>query len=142
MAEEIMENVRLDEIVEFVGAPDPPGHREPPMGEMVEEDIVRDEPRHGDQLPSGRARQHGVRVFQARDPLFRAKAFEPGDVFGRGIVPQKRGLTPVQEPPARMLLFGVGLIGLRHGVVRAHVPIVAAQRMGRVGGEGIGGRGG
>ena len=53
MAEHVVEDVGLFEVVELVGAADELSRREAPVSEVLEEDLVGHQPRHGDDLPAG-----------------------------------------------------------------------------------------
>ena len=53
VAEQVMEQVRLGQVVELLGPADPPGHREAAVGQVLEEIQFRQQALHADQLPAG-----------------------------------------------------------------------------------------
>ena len=64
MAEHVVEDVRLLEIVEFVLGPDKSAGRKPPIGEVLEEHVVRDEAGNRHHAP---ARDRRKPVAQLRE---------------------------------------------------------------------------
>ncbi len=53
MAEDVVEDVRLLDVVELAGLPDELPGGEPAVGEVVEEDLVRHQRGHGHDAPAG-----------------------------------------------------------------------------------------
>src|SRR5690606_13584499 len=60
VAEEVVEEVRLLDVVDLLGAADPPGDREAPVGQVVEEVEFGQQALHADQAPAGGRLQHPV----------------------------------------------------------------------------------
>jgi hypothetical protein len=71
VAEQVVEEVRLLDVVELVRAPDPPGHREAAVGEVREEVQLGQQALDADQLPAGGFAEHAVEVVEARDAVGR-----------------------------------------------------------------------
>ncbi len=53
VAEKVVKDVRLDDVVEFLGLSQPHGDREAPVGEVREEGVVGNQARHRDDRPAG-----------------------------------------------------------------------------------------
>lgn len=68
MAEHVVKDVRLLQIVELVGPADELAGREPAVGQVLEEHIVRYEARHGHHRPAGQSLQLLVDAAEFRDP--------------------------------------------------------------------------
>ena len=64
MAEDIVENIRLLEIIKLVAPADEIAGDEAPVGEMVEEDIIRHQTGHRDDLPAGGIPQDPVELLE------------------------------------------------------------------------------
>ena len=58
VAEEIMEHIRLDQVIELVAAADPHRDRKSPVRQVIEEHLLGYQARHGDDAPAGGACQH------------------------------------------------------------------------------------
>ncbi len=71
MAEHVVKDVGLFEVVELVCAADELSGREAPMREVLEEHLVGDQARHGDDLPAGVSHQHFAQLFEMRDAIGR-----------------------------------------------------------------------
>jgi len=76
VAEQVVEQVGLAEVVELLGLADPPGHREAAVGQVLEERQLGQQPLDADQLPAGGLSQQRVEVVELRD-LVRRHAHEP-----------------------------------------------------------------
>ena len=139
MAEEVVENIRLNELAELLRLPDPPGDRKAAIGEMIEKHIVGDQARHGDKIPASRGGNDLIGVIKTRNTARGVEFLKSFDELFGGVSRQQRFLALVKEAPALMLLFGIAVIGLIDRVVGAHMLIVAAKLMARIGGEGVGG---
>ncbi|MEI9992572.1 MAG: hypothetical protein WDM86_21390 [Rhizomicrobium sp.] len=81
MAEHVVEDVRLLDIVELVGAPDELAGGKAAVGEVVEEDLVGHQRRHGDDAPAGQL------LKPVRQPL----------EIGNGVGHQVEPLQPVED---------------------------------------------
>ena len=57
MAEDVVEDIGLFDVVELVGAADELAGRKAPVGEVIEEDVVRHERGHSDDAPTGQLLQ-------------------------------------------------------------------------------------
>ena len=105
MAEHVVEDVRLLEIVELRALADEVAGREAAVAEMLEEDVVGDEPRHRHHRPAGAAEQPLVqlaelghaRMTQAQD----LEALLEGVDRAAG---ERLLLAREQQVPDRMLL--------------------------------------
>jgi hypothetical protein len=71
MAEDVVEDVGLLQVVELVGPADELAGREAPVRQVVEEDLVGHQAGHGHHLPAGGLHQH------------LAEGLEIGDAVGR-----------------------------------------------------------
>ncbi len=69
MAEEIVEQIRLDQVVELVAPAHPHRHGKAPFGEVREEVRLGDQPRHADHFETGQALQPLARFFQHGDAM-------------------------------------------------------------------------
>jgi hypothetical protein len=67
--EDVVEDVRLLEVVELVRLADEVAGREAPVREVLEEHFVGHQPRHGDDLPSGALHQDVGEAAEVRDPV-------------------------------------------------------------------------
>ncbi len=68
MAEHVVEDIRLLEIVELVRLADEVAGREAAIGKMFEENIVRNEARNGDDAPAGAFTKLPVELAEIRNP--------------------------------------------------------------------------
>ena len=117
MAEEVVEHVRLDEIVEFVLVADPARYRKPAVRQMIEEHVVGNEPGNRHELPPGRRTENGIGVLEARDAV---GAIEPGKTIterGTGVAGDKTHLARMEAAPAIVHLRGIGIPVLADGIV-------------------------
>ena len=64
MAEEIVEHVRLDQIVQLMLLAQPAGDREAAVRQMIEKHRVRNKARYGNDLPAGGGHQHLVGIIE------------------------------------------------------------------------------
>ncbi len=71
--EEVVEDVRFDDVVELLGLAYPVRHRDPATRQQGEKRHFRDQARHGDDFPARRLAQPGIDVIEARDVIFRAQ---------------------------------------------------------------------
>ena len=110
MAEQVVEQVRLGDVVDLVRAPDPPGHREAAVGQVVEEIQFRQQAFHPDQGPAGGRTEHFIELVEARD---RARIHAHG-VLGlqelvAGTADQQLALALVEHAPGGMVVGAVVL---------------------------------
>jgi hypothetical protein len=71
VAEQVMEQVGLAEVIQLLGLADPPGHREAAVGQMLEEGELGQQAFDADQFPTGGLAQHRVEVVELRDAVGR-----------------------------------------------------------------------
>ncbi|MPN07761.1 hypothetical protein SDC9_155033 [bioreactor metagenome] len=128
MAEQVVEDVGLDDVFELFGRADPVGHRELAVGQQREEGHLRNQPRHGHDLPARGAPQVLVDVVEARDALFGAQARQHVDERLAGQTGQQGRLAFVEPVVGVVILRAVGGKVLRAGVVIVRAAVVAARR--------------
>jgi hypothetical protein len=88
MAEDVVEDVGLLQVVELVGPADELAGREAPVRQVVEEDLVGHQAGHGHHLPAGGLHQHLAEGLEIGDavgamgrasrPLRKASQARPG----------------------------------------------------------------
>ena len=125
--EQIMEQVRFGDVVDLVRAADPPGHREAPVGQMIEEIQLRQQPFHTDQRPAGGRLQHRVERVEARNlGVVHAHCVLRLQELIAGPPDQQRALPPVQRAPGGMVVGAVTIPRLLHhrGGVDRHIALV------------------
>ena len=130
VAEEVVEHVRLDDVVELFARPQPVGDREAAVGEMVEERRGGNETGHGDDFPAGELAQLFADRAEIRDLVEQAKR---GDAVEIGMMRQllrQLRLAVAQRAPHR-LFVGAVVVTLRHGEIGTADRIVAAQALRR-----------
>jgi len=71
VAEQVVEQIRLGDVVELVGAAYPPGDREVPPREVLEKHRLGQQALDADQLPAGGGTQVAVELVEARDGVGR-----------------------------------------------------------------------
>ncbi len=127
MAEQVMEQIRFCDVVDLVGAADPPGHREAAVGQVLEEVQFRQQAFHADQGPAGGRAQHFVELVEARDHVLAHAHLVLGiEEFAAGAADQQFALAPVQRAPGGMVVGAVAVPRLLHhgsGIDR-HVSLV------------------
>ena len=136
MAANIVENVRLLQIVELVAATDEAGRGKSPPGEIGEEHRIGDEARHRHDPPPGGACEHIAQPAEIRDAAGGdAKRAEPLEIFLAGPPDQQLLLALEQQPPDRVLFLAVTAPVLRDRKIRgrvrrapAHRPLHASRR--------------
>jgi len=134
MAEHVVEDVGLLQIIELVGFADELAGDEAAIGEMLEEDIVGDEARHRDHRPAGGPAQFLVEFVEiGNSGAGEMEHVEPIEEFLRGAAGQHRRLAREEGVPHRMLLRRVAIPILRDR------PILGGVRRT---GERVGGHGG
>ena len=106
VTEHVMEDVRLLQIIEFgLGTNERPGGKAS-VGEMLEEGVVGNKPRDGDDAPAGQSRKPFAQIRKIRDAGARKLQlrlrFEKGLAGAAG---QQFGL-PGEEPVPPIVLLG------------------------------------
>src|SRR6185437_11734059 len=126
--EEIMKDIRLDQIVELLGTSYPNRHREMPRGQMSEELLIGNQPRHGNDAPATGRFESLVDRLEARNARRRG-AQQRGALaeLPRRVTAHQRKLSLIERGPERMILRRVLLPVLIHGVVGAGTRIISAQ---------------
>ncbi len=71
VAEQVVEKIGFGQVVELLGLADPPGDREPPVGQVFEEGQFRQQALDADQLPAGGLAQQRVELVELRDAVGR-----------------------------------------------------------------------
>ena len=100
MAEQIVEEVGLLDVIDLVGATDPPCHRETAVGQVVEEIQFRQQAFDADQGPAGGGFEHRVDVGELRDAVRgHPHRVLRGEEFVAGAADQDLALALVQLPP-------------------------------------------
>ncbi len=67
VAEHIVEDVRLFQVIQLVGAADEAAGREAPVGQVIEEHLVGHQARHRDHAPAGERREPLVHLAEVGD---------------------------------------------------------------------------
>ena len=127
VAIEVVEQVGLDQIIDLLALADPHRDREAAMGEMVVEGRVGNQPGHADDAPARPRLEAGIDLGEVGDGVAQPDRVETGQEFGTGISFGQSALALDQKPPHGLFLVGVEVRMLRHGPVRRHAGIVAAQ---------------
>ncbi|MCY1551937.1 hypothetical protein D9M68_883030 [compost metagenome] len=117
MAEQIVEHVGFDDVVELVGLANPVGDGKAPVGQQVEERTFRNEAGHGHNFPTGRGPEALVDFLEARNAVLHAQRGERLDEGVTGQAWQQRGLALVEATVGVMVGLGVGGPVLWAGVV-------------------------
>src|SRR3546814_12048514 len=103
MAEYVVEDVRLLEIVHLLRPADPVGCREATVGEVAEEHVVGHEPRHSDDAPAGLRIQYLAQAFELGNAVGGdAEPFDAFEIFPAGAAGQEPRLHVEPGPPDRM----------------------------------------
>ena len=126
MAEKIVEQVGLDQVVELGALADPHRHRKSPVREMIVEHRIGDKTRHANHLPPGQRLELGVHTIEVWNALADAQRLEALHELDAGELPGQRRLPLDQQPPYSLILSRI-VIGLRDGPVRRHAGVVAAK---------------
>ena len=119
MAEHVVEDVGLLQVVELVRLADEAARREAPVGQVVEEDVVGHETRNGHHRPAGQRPQPLIgpleigHAFAAE--VQRLQSVQEGLA---GPSRQHAELAIVKGQPGAVLFRGIALPPLRNGPVR------------------------
>ena len=148
MAEHVVENVRLLEIIEARGRADEVAGREAAAAQMAEEDVVGNEAGHGHHSPAGSCEQPFVDLVEARDAWMRqAKHIEPAfEVADRPackpgllaseeqvpdpVIVRREQVPPFGDGPVLGFLDRVAEIGEHRGFSKMKNPARSAGRGG------------
>ena len=118
MAEHIVKDIRLLQIIELVRAANEIAGHETPIGQMIEEHIVRYQPRHRHDLPARRRHQPFVEFGEVRNTwLGQLQHVQPLQELLRSAPRQHGALAREQLVPGGMLLRGISVPTLRDGPI-------------------------
>ena len=118
MAENVVEQVGLLEIIELREAADEIAHRKHPLGQHREEDQVGHQPRHRHRAPPGPRFQLGVQLGQVGNPRLRQmEQIEPVEKRRDDALAQRRDLPFEQDIPHAVVLAGKVLPALRDDII-------------------------
>src|SRR5262249_28060281 len=110
MTADIMENIGLLQVVELVAATNKAGRRKTPGREEGEEHIVRNESRHCDDAPTGRAIEDVAEPAKIGDAMGRdAQAPQTLEILAASPVLQKVLLALEQEAPNGVFVIAIGV---------------------------------
>ena len=108
VAEDLVEDVGLLQVVELVPAADEGGHRKLAISEQGKEAIEGDERGHGGHRPAGGGGQGGVDLPQLRDAIPRqCEPSQPRPVCVAGLALERRELARDQDLPGPLLFLRV-----------------------------------
>ncbi len=133
MAKEVVEHVGLDQIVQLVLLADPARHGEAPIGEVIEEHLVRNEAGNRHDAPAGRLRQDRAGLLEVGNAACAVQPLQALAKRAGGVLFGQPDLSFIQAAPALMLGIGIGGVGLRDGVIRTRAAIVAAKLVRTIG---------
>src|SRR5258708_1515917 len=118
MAEDVVEDVGLLEVVELIALADELARREAPIGEMFEEHLVGNEARYRDDLPPGMLHQHVAQPSEVRDLVGADRQVaHPLHELLAGTAREQLRLTLEQRLPNGMLVGSIFLPALMLGTV-------------------------
>jgi hypothetical protein len=128
VAEEIVEQIGLDQIIELLASPDPHRHRKTLMRQMIEEHLIGNQAGNGDDAPSRCGNEDAIGLIEARNAIRRGtQGARARNKLRRGITLYHRPLAMIERGPDCMLFRRVVLPLLSHGVVGRGARIVASQ---------------
>ena len=127
VAEEIVEQVGLDQVVELGAGADPHRHRKAPMRQVIVEHRVGDQARHADDAPAGQLLQPRIDRREVGDAVADAERLEALHELIAGVDLGERRLPLDQQAPHGLVLVRVVGGALRHRPVGRHACVVAAK---------------
>ncbi len=108
MAVDVVEDVRLLQVVELVAMPDETGRGEAPAGEKRKKHVVGNQPRHRDDAPPGHPVEDVAEAAEIGNPACgNPKALQPIEIFPTGAARQQALLALEQQAPDRVLVLAV-----------------------------------
>src|SRR5207253_6700115 len=118
VAEQIVETVRLLEIIQLLALPDEIADRKYPRAEHGEKDLVGDQPGHRHGPPAGARLQNRVQFIEVR----RARVRQPEQLYAveerlHHPRPEQLDLASEQQAPHRAIVGGEAFPLLRHDIV-------------------------
>ena len=118
MAEHIMEDVRLGQVVQLFAIADETTGHEAAIGQVFVEFLFRDQARNRHDRPAGELFQLLVDAAKVGNAaLIEVQHFQSAEVLGRCAALQHRHLTFIERRPDAVLLGGVALPHLVDGKV-------------------------
>ncbi len=115
MPEQVMEQIGFGDVIDLIGPADPPGHREAPVGQVIEEIQLRQQALHADQGPAGGCLQHAIERIEARDVrLAHAHRILRLQELLAGATDQQLALAPIQGAPGGVVVGAVAVPRLLH----------------------------
>jgi hypothetical protein len=130
VAEQVVEEIGLFDVVDLVGTTDPPRHREAAVGEVVEEVEFGQQALDADQRPASRFAEHGIEVVELRNAVGRhAHRVLRLQELVTGAALQDLALARIQRRPGRVVLGAVAVPRLLDdaGRVHRHLALVGLQ---------------
>ena len=113
MAEDIVKDIGLLEIVELLAAPDERPGGKLPVGQHLEEGPRWDEARHRDHLPTGQAPQSRIHSVEIRHPFGPdAERLEAGEILLAHMPLEGLLLALEQDAPDGVVLGGIAFPAL------------------------------
>src|SRR5882672_3815355 len=107
MAEEVVEHVRLFEIIEFAFLANPPGDWKPPVGQMLEEFLIGDQAGNGNDLEPGQMRELLIDATEIGNSVGDVQTFDAGDEFLDRIARDQFHLMAVKPSPTVMIDWAI-----------------------------------
>src|SRR5207248_9271707 len=130
MTADVVEDVRLLQIIELVAATDEAGRRKSPRREEREKYIVRHEPPHRDNVPSGRAIQDVAEQAEIGNAVGRhTQALQTVEILTASPAFQKLLLALEQETPNGVLVLAISVPVLLDRMVRQPAAHRALQQV-------------
>src|SRR5690606_8539995 len=126
MAEQVMEKVGFDDVVELCFRTQPRCDRKTAVGQQGEELAFGNQAGHGDKMPAGGWLEQCIDILEARYARACRQMRERGDEFIAGTTVDMFELTCEQPSIAVVFVGGIGTPVLLAGVVRAGFRVVAA----------------
>ena len=131
MTEQIMENIRLDNVVKLLRLADPVGDGKFAIGQQRKKWHLRYQPRHCHYLPAGGFDQTLIDIVKAWDVAGCAQRRQGGDELVAGQASQQGRLPRIQTAIGLVVSGRVSSKVLRAGVVQGHLPaacVISARR--------------
>src|SRR5262245_66442990 len=117
MAEEVMKQIRLDDVVELLRLPHPNGDRELALRQMGEEHVVGDQARHSDDAPAGGLGEDAVDLLELGNTVGELQRVKRVDELVAREAGYLSRLAPVQLPPDLVIRLAIGVGSHVHSVI-------------------------
>ena len=128
MAEQVVKDIGLDDVLELFRLANPVGHGEFALGQQREKWHLGDQAWHAHNLPACGLAQALVDLFKAGDALFGTQRGQGVDELLAGKTWQQGALALIQALVGLMIGLGIGGVILRAGVVGIGARVVTAGR--------------